>query len=104
MTINFENYGKFFVTFYYDDETHHTYDGQGEGYTLKEAADFISENLENSCSIVSADIVDFETGEVVAILEQEEEELDWYADEYRDDYDYDEVGFNPYMGCYDFDC
>ena len=48
--------------------------------------------------------MDFETGEVIAILEQEEEELDWYKDEYRDDYDYDEVGFNPYMGCYDFDC
>ena len=24
-------------------------------------------------------------------------------EEYFDDY-YDEVGYNPYMGCYDFDC
>lgn len=24
-------------------------------------------------------------------------------DEYPDDYD-NEMGFNPYMGCYDFDC
>ena len=101
MTINFENYGKFFVTFYYDDETHDSYDGNGEGYTLKEAADFISENIENGFSVISADIVDFETGEIIASLEKEEpEEEDWY--DYRDEYD--ECGFNPYMGCYDFDC
>lgn len=37
--------------------------------------------------------------------EEEEEEED-----YEDDFDYDfrdeylEIGFNPYMGCYDFDC
>ena len=101
MTINFENYGKFYVAFFYDDDTHSVYDGQGEGYTLKEAADFISENMENGFSVISADIVDFETGEIVASLEREEpEEEDWY--DYRDDYD--EIGFNPYMGCYDFDC
>lgn len=100
MTINFENYGKFVITFYYDDDTRSSYDGQGEGYTLKEAADFISQNMENSLSIMSADIVDMNTGEVVAILEQESPEEEWY--DYRDDYD--ECGFNPYMGCYDFDC
>lgn len=104
MTINFENYGKFLITFYYDDDTRDYYDGQGEGYTLKEAADFISSNMEHGFSIVSADIVDAETGEVVAILKREEgDELD---DEYDDYYepDYDECGYNPYMGCYDFDC
>ena len=49
---------------------------------------------------MSADIVDMNTGEVVAILEQESPEEEWY--DYRDEYD--ECGFNPYMGCYDFDC
>ena len=105
MIINFENYGKFLITLYYDDDTRDNYDGQGEGYTLKEAVDFISSNMENGFSVVSADIVDAETGEIVAIVEREEtDELDddWYADEWRDDYD--ECGFNPYMGCYDFDC
>ncbi len=24
--------------------------------------------------------------------------------EYSPEYDFDEVGFNPYMGCYDWDC
>lgn len=104
MTINFENYSNFFVSFTYDDETTDYYTGgdMNEGYTLKEAADFIAENLSHSLSIVSADITDALTGEVVAILEPEEADLseEWY--DYRDDYD--EVGFNPYMGCYDFDC
>lgn len=100
MTINFENYGKFLITLYYDDDTRDNYDGQGEGYTLKEAADFISSNMENGFSVVSADIVDAETGEIVAIIEREEtDELDDYYEP-----DYDECGYNPYMGCYDFDC
>jgi hypothetical protein len=101
MTINFENYGKFLITLYYDDDTRSSYDGQGEGYTLKEAADFISENMENSLSIMSADIVDMNTGEVVAILEKESPKEEW--DDYYEP-DYDECEFNPYMGCYDFDC
>jgi hypothetical protein len=30
----------------------------------------------------------------------------YFDDESEEDYepDYDECGFNPYMGCYDFDC
>ena len=102
MTINFENYGKFFISFTYDDSTTDYYEANGEGYTLKEAADFISANMEASLSIVSADIIDAETGELVAIIEKDEEDAqeEWY--DYRDDYD--ECGYNPYMGCYDFDC
>lgn len=30
--------------------------------------------------------------------EVEDDEFDDYED------DYDEIGFNPYMGCYDYDC
>ena len=102
MTINFTNYGKFSITFFYDDDTRAIFDGNGEGYTLKEGADFIAQNMENSLSIISADIVDIETGEVVAIIEKDEDDTaeEWY--DYRDDYD--ECGYNPYMGCYDFDC
>ena len=105
MTVNFENYGKFFISFTYDDGTTDYYEGNGEGYTLKESADFISTNIENSLSIVSADIIDAKTGEIVAIIERDEEdsydqEEEWY--DYRDNYD--EIGYNPYMGCYDFDC
>lgn len=106
MTINFENYGKFLISFTYDDSTVDYYEGEGKGYTLKEAADFISTNMENTLSIVSADIVDAETGEIVAIIEKDEED---FFEDYEPPYawiekDYDEIGFNPYMGCYDFDC
>lgn len=100
MTINFENYGKFVISLYYDDDTMDTYEGNGEGYTLKEAADFISTNMENGFSVISADIVDAETGEVVAIITREDEDVE--EDYYEPDYD--ECGFNPYMGCYDYDC
>lgn len=35
--------------------------------------------------------------------EEEEEEEDYKLEEF--DYDFrDEIGFNPYMGCYDWDC
>lgn len=35
--------------------------------------------------------------EAVALVEEESEDFE--------DFDYfDEVGYNPYMGCYDFDC
>ena len=39
--------------------------------------------------------------EVLCEIAKEEEDKD--EDEIPDDYD-DEMGFNPYMGCYDFDC
>ena len=44
-------------------------------------------------------------GEFVEMdIEDEQCEEDW-DDEYEDyEPDYDEIGYNPYMGCYDWDC
>ena len=39
--------------------------------------------------------------EILREIAEEEEDED--EDEIPDDYD-DEMGFNPYMGCYDYDC
>ena len=106
MTIDFGNYGKFFITLAYDDDTHENFDGNGEGYNLKEAADFISQNMENSLSILFADIVDFETGEIVATIENEEQIEEWHdysGEEWRED-PFMEYGYDPYMGCYSDDC
>lgn len=109
MTINFEHYGKFFISFTYDDGTTDYYEGDGEGYTLKEGADFISANIEDSLSIVSADIIDAETGEIVAIIEKEDEdscdyeEEPYFGHDWRDD-EFLEFGYDPYMGCYSDDC
>ena len=45
----------------------------------------------------TASLVDKETAEVVAFFDQEEEEEEYYDD-------YDECGFDPYCGCYTYDC
>ena len=39
--------------------------------------------------------------EILSEIAEEEEDED--EDEIPDDYD-DEMGFKPYMGCYDYDC
>ena len=101
MIINFENYGKFFFTMNFaDNNGTFTYEKEG-GYTFKEIFDFLEYKLEENPIIKTVDIVDCETGEIVAIIENE------FCDELIEDYcepDYDECGFNPYMGCYDYDC
>lgn len=103
MTIHFENYGNFSVTLHYSDVANVYYEC-ATGYTLKECTDFIENRMNENSDCISADIVDIYTGEIVAIIENEEEEIEqenWY--DYRDDY-FDEVGFDPYMGCYSDDC
>lgn len=106
MTVTFENYGNFYVGLNYTDGTELTYGGdESKPMNLKEAMDFLEEKMREDLTVIDAFLCDAETGEVVATLERENEDFadeDWYADEWRDDYD--EVGFNPYMGCYDFDC
>lgn len=105
MTITFENYGKFYVGFNYVDGTELTYGETKEPIGLKDAMDLIESKMHEDLTMTDAFLCDAETGEVVATLERENEDFadeDWYADEWRDDYD--EVGYNPYMGCYDFDC
>lgn len=106
MTITFENYGKFYVGLNYTDGTELTYGGnESKPMNIKEAMDFLEEKMREDLTVINAFLCDAETGEIVATLERENEDFadeDWYADEWRDDYD--EVGFNPYMGCYDFDC
>jgi hypothetical protein len=42
-------------------------------------------------------LVDAETAEVVAFFDPNEEEEEYYDD-------YDECGFDPYCGCYTYDC
>lgn len=106
MTVIFENYGNFYVGLNYTDGTELTYGGdESKPMNIKEAMDFLEEKMREDLTVINAFLCDAETGEIVATLERENEDFadeDWYADEWRDDYD--EVGFNPYMGCYDFDC
>ena len=93
MTINFENYGRFLVYGFADEYTIEW----GEG-TLKECTDFIEAKMEEDFAINECAICDAKTGEVVATITREDDTDEDYFD------DFDECGFNPYMGCYDYDC
>lgn len=50
-------------------------------------------------TIFNAKIIDLDTGEVLYDVQDEKS----YAEIEREGM-YDEIGYNPYMGCYDFDC
>lgn len=106
MTVTFENYGKFYVGFNYVDGTELTYGDTKEPIGLKDAMDLIESKMREDLTIIDAFLCDAETGEIVATLERENED---FIEDYEPPYawiekDYDEVGYNPYMGCYDFDC
>lgn len=74
---------------------------------------FHDTDLNNVCDIVeanidpfggshySADVIDEETGEILFTLsrDDDDEEEEYFPDDWMD-----EVGYNPYMGCYDYDC
>ncbi len=74
-------------------------DGKNYGgfVELQQALEWVEENWVegDGCDV---DIIDDETGEVLVHCTDDNIE-----DEYPDD-DYDECGYNPYMGCYDWDC
>jgi len=38
------------------------------------------------------------------MLDQSDADNLWISSDYNDYDDVDEFGFNPYMGCYDYDC
>lgn len=104
MTITFENYGKFYLALEYADGTELTY--CGEESTLKECSDFIENKMSEDLTILYAILCDANTGEVVAKIERDNDD---FIEDYEPPYlwiekDYDECGYNPYMGCYDFDC
>lgn len=100
MIINFENYGNFYVGLNYADGTDLAFGSTTKPVNFKEAVDFIESKVKEDLTIVDAFICDAYTGEVVATIERENED---FIDDYYEP-DYDECGYNPYMGCYDFDC
>ena len=102
--MNFMNYGHFYCTVYVYDEIfgesrveYGTIGGDG----LKVCVDFIEATMAQNPNAYAADICDAETGEVVATFDSEPEEVerDW------EEGDWDrEMGFDPYEGCYTWDC
>ena len=67
--------------------------------SLAEAIDFIQENwIEGDGQ--TADVVDLTTGEILVHFEDSYDEPE---EEEIDDCDF-EMGYNAYMGCFDWDC
>lgn len=98
MLVAFENYGKFYVALNYSDGTELTY--PTEPSNLKDCMEFVENKMTDDLTITSSYVCDANTGEIVAIVSRENED---FIDDYYEP-DYDECGYNPYMGCYDFDC
>lgn len=102
MTIKFEDYGRFYLTLLCKEYPNITYDGHP--YSFRECARFIAYKMEQDSEVIGGVICDFETGEVVATFkpddydedEEEEPDPDWGYNE--------DMGYDPYMGCYTDDC
>lgn len=88
MKITFHRTGYFYVTF--------------NGYekrmfkSLDEAVNYISDNFVEG-NTETWEIIDLDTDKVIMTFEDEEESFNLEDD-------VDEIGFNPYIGDYDFDC
>lgn len=94
-----------FITTIIDDEfgtqVHTEYDDETLFDTYDEAVDALDEIMDESDGTFG--ILGIENGKVVdqwnhGTAEENDE------DDYYEDYDDLEIGFNPYMGCYDYDC
>ena len=72
MKIDFENYGRFYFSLAYVNNTVIDYRASNP-YTLKECANLIENRMSYCSSIVLGIICDFDTGEVVATIERERE-------------------------------
>lgn len=74
------------------------YDRWGEGMSIQDAMpDMTPEDREMLISGICPSCWDDMFGE------DEDADLDW-EDDCDEEPLWDECGFNPYMGCYDFDC
>lgn len=73
-------------------------DGTEYAYAVWRKTKELAELIDTSASLVWD-----ETGEEVESYEPDQLEFVEEEDEYFDECDFED-GFNPYLGCYDFDC
>ena len=101
MTIHFENYGAFYLNLTYADGTCADYYNPHCGNSLGDCMEFIHNRMTDDLTIVRAVVCDWETGEVVATVERDNED---FADDGEPSWIDDDCGFDPYLGCYSDDC
>ena len=100
MIIEFEDYGRFYLTLICKDCPNITYDKHP--YSFRECARFIDYKMEQDSEVIGGIICDFDTGEIVATFKPDEVDEDEEPDP---DWGYNEdMGFDPYRGCYTDDC
>ena len=102
MTINFENYGRFYCALSYVDGVTVDFRNDNSPHTLAEVADFIELHMDRDMRCTLGIVCDWDTGEIVATIKRENEDFDygeWDTAEPDDD-----CGFDPYLGCYTDDC
>lgn len=99
MTIEFEDYGRFFLSLLTSDGLSTTF--CDSPYSFGECARFINYKMEQNPDVIGGIICDFDTGEIVATFKSD----DYDEDEPDPDWGYNEdMGYDPYMGCYTDDC
>ena len=88
MRVEFLAKGDFIVCVNNTDEYHFKKLDDAFSYVENEVEDGVGNEV---------DIIDGETGEIIAYCYDDKNPEDWEDD-------VDECGYNPYMGCYDYDC
>lgn len=88
MRVEFLAKGHFIVCVNNADEYH--FEKLDDAFTFIENE--VEENVGNE-----VDVIDMETGEIIAYCYDDKDPEDWEDN-------VDECGYNPYMGCYDYDC
>lgn len=109
MIIRIYNSARSFLVSYWRGEM--TWDCPHLYTTIDDAVDAVRIMLDTEREADGAHIMDSNTGEIYVTCYADEEESeesnyeDWCSDYWDDGCPInDEVGFNPYMGCYDYDC
>ena len=96
-----------FITVYIADEfgtqVHTEYDSDNLFDNYDEAQNALDEIMDESDGHFGILAID-EDGNVVHQYNHGEAEDDEADDDCFDDFDDLEIGFNPYIGCYDYDC
>lgn len=77
-------------------------DGTEYTYAVWRKTVELAELISSSASLVwddtAEEVESYEPDQLEFVEVEEEDESEW------EEPDYDESGFNPYLGCYDFDC
>ena len=102
MKITLYNYARsFLVTFHTDGDA---YDAPNYFSNINEALAYVEQEIDKEAKALTAHIMDAETGELYVTCSWDDDSIP-EEDYYDYDWGYNEdMGFDPYLGCYTDDC